>query len=59
MSKTSEPECQAIDYGPYSYGSQYPCRRKLGHKGPHECLDKDDCPHTWPNKSESAERREP
>ena len=44
-------ECQAVDYGPYSYGAQYPCHLTKGHDGPHECMDKDDCPHTWKNRA--------
>jgi hypothetical protein len=47
MTEAAEPrrECQARDVG--SYGSDYPCHLLVGHEGPHECLDKDDCPHHW------------
>lgn len=38
-------ECQEVSFSYGSYG--YPCRRIAGHEGPHEVLDKDDCPHMW------------
>ena len=38
-------ECQQRASG---YGVEgYPCHREFGHRGPHEVLDKDDCPHRW------------
>lgn len=43
--KAWQRECGAIDMG--SYGADYPCHLPAGHKGSHECLDKDDCPHHW------------
>jgi hypothetical protein len=50
-------ECQAIDYGPYSYGAQYPCYLLEWHKGPHQCLDKDDCPHNWYTPGTESRRK--
>lgn len=45
--KESREECQARASG---YGCEgYPCHRLRGHEGPHEVLDKDDCPHRWGN----------
>jgi hypothetical protein len=44
-------ECQALSL---DYGSMgYPCHLEKNHKGPHEVLDKDDCPHHWKNTDES------
>jgi hypothetical protein len=41
--KFEECQCLSLDYG--SYG--YPCHLRKNHEGPHEVLDKDDCPHQF------------
>ena len=50
-------ECQARASG---YGCEgYPCHRIKGHSGPHEILDKDDCPHQWGGARTTAETPKP